>query len=117
MQEIELLPSSERDNQYITSSFGGTTEKVLRNFENNYIKQDGQIVAGIVAASTMDTLEVEFLLWRKSSRAGAGTAAAGAGQNLARQDGCKRGAAGAPAFRLRPPANGLRAAGPAEPLL
>ena len=63
MQEIKLLPSSEQDNRYIHQQLRRYNRQFMRDFKdyNFHIKQDGQIVAGIVAASTMDTLEVEFL--------------------------------------------------------
>ena len=49
------------------------------------------IVAGIVAASTMDTLEVEFLFVEESCRGqGLGRLLLEQAENLARQDGCKR---------------------------
>ena len=85
MQEIELLPSSEQDNRY--------NRQFMRDFKDYsfHIKQDGQIVAGIVAASTMDTLEVEFLFVEESCRGqGLGRLLLEQAENLARQDGCKR---------------------------
>ena len=52
MQEIELLPSSERDNQYIHQQLRRYNRQFMRDFKDYsfHIKQDGQIVAGIVAA-------------------------------------------------------------------
>ena len=70
MQEIELLPSSEQDNRYIHQQLRRYNRQFMRDFKDYsfHIKQDGQIVAGIVAASTMDTLEVEFLFVEESCR-------------------------------------------------
>lgn len=65
----------------------------MRDFKDYsfHIKQDGQIVAGIVAASTMDTLEVEFLFVEEGCRGqGLGRLLLEQAENLARQDGCKR---------------------------
>lgn len=69
MQEIELLPSSEQDNRYIHQQLRRYNRQFMRDFKDYsfHIKQDGQIVAGIVAASTMDTLEVEFLFVEESA--------------------------------------------------
>lgn len=93
MQEIELLPSPERDNQYIHQQLRRYNRQFMRDFKDYsfHIKQDGQIVAGIVAASTMDTLEVEFLFVEESCRGqGLGRLLLEQAENLARQDGCKR---------------------------
>ena len=52
MQEIELLPSSEQDNRYIHQQLRRYNRQFMRDFKDYsfHIKQDGQIVAGIVAA-------------------------------------------------------------------
>ena len=70
MQEMELLPSSEQDNRYIHQQLRQYNRQFMRDFKDYsfHIKQGGQIVAGIVAASTMDTLEVEFLFVEESCR-------------------------------------------------
>ena len=93
MQEIKLLPSSEQDNRYIHQQLRRYNRQFMRDFKdyNFHIKQDGQIVAGIVAASTMDTLEVEFLFVEEGCRGqGLGRMLLEQAENLARQDGCKR---------------------------
>lgn len=48
MQEIELLPSPERDNQYIHQQLRRYNRQFMRDFKDYsfHIKQDGQIVAG-----------------------------------------------------------------------
>ena len=68
MQEIELLPSTEQDNRYIHQQLRQYNRQFMRDFKDYsfHIKQDGQIVAGIVAASTKDTLEVECLVVEES---------------------------------------------------
>lgn len=93
MQEIKLLPSSEQDNRYIHQQLRQYNRQFMRDFKDYsfHIKQDGQIVAGIVAASTMDTLEVEFLFVEEGCRGqGLGRLLLEQAENLARQDGCKR---------------------------
>lgn len=68
MQEIKLLPSSEQDNRYIHQQLRRYNRQFMRDFKDYsfHIKQDGQIVAGIVAGSTMDMLATEFLFVEKS---------------------------------------------------
>ena len=93
MQEIKLLPSSEQDNRYIHQQLRQYNRQFMRDFKDYsfHIKQGGQIVAGIVAASTMDTLEVEFLFVEESCRGqGLGRMLLEQAENLSRQDGCKR---------------------------
>lgn len=87
MQEIELLPSSEQDNRYIHQQLRQYNRQFMRDFKDYsfHIKQGGQIVAGIVAASTMDTLEVEFLFVEESCRGqGLGRLLLEQAENLAR---------------------------------
>ena len=68
IQEIELLPSSERDKQYIHPRLRQYNRQFMRDFKDYrfHIERDGNIIAGIVAASTMDTLETEFLFVEES---------------------------------------------------
>ena len=57
---------------------------------NYHISENGKIVAGVVAGSTMDTLEVEYLFVDKAHRGmGLGSKLLRYVENLAFQDGIK----------------------------
>lgn len=67
---LELKPSSEEENDEIHRRLRNYNRNFMRDFQdyNFHIEQDGAIVAGIVAGSTMDTLEVEFLFVEEAYR-------------------------------------------------
>ena len=58
-----ILSSSEQVNDLIHQKLRRYNRQFMRDFRdyNFHIERDSEIIAGIVAASTMDTLEVEFL--------------------------------------------------------
>lgn len=67
---LELKRSSEEENDEIHQRLREYNRNFMRDFQdyNFHIEQDGAIVAGIVAGSTMDTLEVEFLFVEEAYR-------------------------------------------------
>lgn len=68
--EPTILRSTEQDNAYIHAQLRAYNRNYMSNFQeyNYHIEQDGKIIAGIVAQSTFDTLEVEFLYVEEAYR-------------------------------------------------
>lgn len=93
MQDIVICASSEQDNHYIHQQLRLYNRQFMRDFHDYHfhIQLDGRIIAGIVAASTMDTLEVEFLFVEEAYRGrGLGQQLLEHVEKLARQDGLRR---------------------------
>ncbi|CAM2991085.1 GNAT family N-acetyltransferase [Hathewaya histolytica] len=89
----KIVYSSEEDNEYIHSRLREYNKKYMRGFDdyNFHIKKDGKIIAGIVAVSTFDTLEVEFLFVDENHRGkNLGTELLQYAENAARINGLKR---------------------------
>lgn len=67
---LHLYHSSERDQEEVHGKLRAYNHRYWKDIKDFslHIERDGQIVAGIVAASTFETLEVEFLFvdekWR-----------------------------------------------------
>ena len=67
---MEIAGSTERDNAFIRDQLRAYNAAYLRDFRDYscHIREDGRIVAGAVAESTLDAVEVEFLFvdsaWR-----------------------------------------------------
>ena len=121
MQEIELLPSSEQDNRYIHQQLRQYNRQFMRDFKDySFSHQAGRPNRRRHRRRQHDGHAGGrvSLCGGKLPRAGAGTAAAGAGRKSRPPGRLQAGAAQhlqLPGTRLLPP-NGLRAAGPAEPL-
>lgn len=89
----KIVCSSEDDNEYIHSKLREYNGNYMRNFEdfNFHIKEGNKIVAGIVAESVFDTLEIEFLFVDKDYRGrNLGTKLLQHVENAAREKGLKR---------------------------
>ncbi len=69
-ENLHLCHSSERDQEEVHDKLRAYNHRYWKDIKDFslHIERDGQIVAGIVAASTFETLEVEFLFvdekWR-----------------------------------------------------
>lgn len=67
---MEIIASTERDNEIIHENLRAYNAKYLRDFRDYsfHIREDGRIIAGAVAESALDAVEVEFLFvdsaWR-----------------------------------------------------
>lgn len=88
-----ILSSSEQVNDLIHQKLRRYNREFMRDFRdyNFHIERDGEIIAGIVAASTMDTLEVEFLFVdERYRREGLGSRLLGHVETLARKNGLRR---------------------------
>lgn len=89
----KIILSSEEDNKYIHSKLREYNRKYMRDFDNYnfHIKENNKIIAGIVAASTYDTLEIEFLFVDENHRGkNLGTELIKYVENLAKENGLKR---------------------------
>lgn len=89
----QFVPSCEQDNSFIHDQLRKYNRQFMHTFKdyNFHIRRDGKIIAGIVAASTMDTLEVEFLFVDEGyRREGLGSKLLDHAEMLARQNGLKR---------------------------
>ncbi len=66
----EILPSDARDNEDIHQRLRRHNRLFMRDIVDYsfHIEENGAIVAGIVAAGTMDTLEIEFLFVDEAHR-------------------------------------------------
>lgn len=89
----EILPSAERDNEDVHQMLRRYNRRFLRDIADYsfHIRENGDLVAGIVAASVMDTLEVEFLFVREDCRGrGLGGRLLAYAEDRAREAGVKR---------------------------
>lgn len=92
-REIKIEQSSSEENQEIHRRLRLYNRKFMRDLKdyNFHISDRGQIVAGIVAGSVFDTLEVEFLFVEEAYRGqGLGSSLLEHAERLAREDGMKR---------------------------
>lgn len=88
-----IRPNVQGDNDRIHQKLRQYNRKFIHNFKDYsfHIEQDGVMVAGIVASSTMDTLEVEFLFVEEAYRGrGLGQQLLEHVEKLARQEGLRR---------------------------
>lgn len=91
--ENKIVYSSEEDTEFIHSRLREYNRKYMSDFDdyNFHIEKDGKIIAGIVAASTFDTLEVEFLFVDENHRGkNLGTELLKHAENTAKMNGLKR---------------------------
>lgn len=91
--ENKIVYSSEEDTEFIHSRLREYNRKYMSDFDdyNFHIEKDGKIIAGIVAASIFDTLEVEFLFVDENHRGkNLGTELLQYAENTARINGLKR---------------------------
>lgn len=65
-----IVRSSDKDNEYIHAKLCEYNGKYMKDFHeyNFHIEDNGKIIAGIVANSTIDTLEVDFLFVDENHR-------------------------------------------------
>ena len=90
--ENKIVYSSEEDIEFIHSRLREYNRKYMSDFDdyNFHIEKDGKIIAGIVAASTFDTLEVEFLFVDENYRGkNLGTELLKHAENTAKMNGLK----------------------------
>ena len=91
--ENKIVYSSEEDTEFIHSRLREYNRKYMSDFDdyNFHIEKDGKIIAGIVAASIFDTLEVEFLFVDENHRGkNLGTELLKHAENTAKMNGLKR---------------------------
>lgn len=91
--EWEMLPSRDEDNALVRSRLRAHNRRYMRGFRDYsfHIREGGETVAGIVAAGTGDTLEVEYLFVEEPHRGrGLGSRLLAHTEALARRDGLKR---------------------------
>lgn len=92
-EQILMQPNTPEDNDTIHRALQQYNAQYMRDFREYsfHISEKGKIVAGIVAESTFDTLEVEFLFVEESCRGkGYGCLLLSHVEELARRDGLKR---------------------------
>lgn len=70
MDTDKILKSDEEDNEAIHSKLRRYNRQFTRDFRDfsRHIEDNGEIIAGIVAASTFETVEVEFLFVEEAYR-------------------------------------------------
>lgn len=89
----QIIPNLVEDNDAIHRMLQQYNAQYMRDFKEYsfHISEEGKIVAGIVAESTLDTLEIEFLFVDESCRGkGYGRRLLSHVEELARRDGLAR---------------------------
>lgn len=89
----KIVASSEADSEYIHKRIQAHNTPFMSDWEelSFHIKEDGQIIAGIVAERTVDTVEVDFLFVEESCRGkGYGKALLEQVETVAREKGARR---------------------------
>ncbi len=85
--------NAEKDNQEIHGMLRRYNRRFMKEFRDYsyHIEEEGRLIAGIVAQSTFDTLEVEFLIVDDAYRGrGLGTELLSLAEAQARADGLRR---------------------------
>lgn len=93
MEQISIQPNTDGDNEAIHRMLQQYNRQYMRDFKEYsfHISENGKIVAGIVAESTFDTLEVEFLFVDEACRGkGYGRRLVSHVEELALRDGLRR---------------------------
>lgn len=91
--DFDIVPSTENDNDAIHEMLRAYNRRFMSGFKDYscHIADAGKIVAGIVAGSVFDTLEVEFLFVDEKYRGrGLGKRLIAHVEELAARDGLKR---------------------------
>lgn len=93
IDQREIRPSNQQDNELIHQSLRSYNRQYMRDFRDySFHIQDGdKLIAGIVAGSTLDTLEIEFLFVDATyRREKLGSQLLFHVESLARRDGLRR---------------------------
>ena len=91
--DVEIRPSTAEDNERIHQKLRAYNRQFMKQMRDYsfHVEEDGRIIAGVVAGSTFDTLEVEFLFVEAAYRgAGLGSRLIRRVEELALRDGLKR---------------------------
>lgn len=91
--ESEIIASSERDTEYVHAKLREYNRCYMHDFEdfNFHIEENGKVIAGIVAESMSDTVEVEILFVDRGYRGkGLGSRLLSHVEKIAREKGMKR---------------------------
>lgn len=89
----KIVASSEGDSEYIHKRLQTHNAPFMSDWEelSFHIKEDGRIIAGIVAERTADTVEVDYLFVEENCRGrGYGKALLEHVENIAREKGVRR---------------------------
>lgn len=70
MDSERILASSQADNELVHQKLRRYNRQYMRDFQDfsYHIERDGRLIAGVAAASTFETVEVEFLFVEEAFR-------------------------------------------------